>query len=160
MKLFGSARPAAFVPGSSAGSRFGVRGCRLCTGKSGGPSRPASRSEHQRAVPRPSDIADGLPRSFALAVYTPLIARRSAPKFALYGASKKKHPHGLRLRVLCVMLYRRSDGGMGVSGVPRPPVRPPYINLIIITLYQIYITDILPVYGVSKPCVKIRFLTI
>lgn len=90
-------------------------------------------------MPRPSDIADGLPRSFALAVYPPLIAWRSAPKFALDGAIKKKHPPGLRLRVLCVKLYRRSDGGMGVLGVPRPPVRPPYINLIIITLYQIYI---------------------
>lgn len=76
----------------------------LVTGKSGGPSRPASRSEHQRAVPRPSDIADGLPRSFALAVYPPLIAWRSAPNFALDGAIKKKHPLGLRLRVLCVKL--------------------------------------------------------
>ena len=95
-----SARPAALVPGLAAGFRCGVCGCSCFTGKSGGPSRHASRGEHQRAVPRPSDIADGLPRPFALTVYPPLIAWRSAPNFASDGAPKKEHPHGLRLRVL------------------------------------------------------------
>lgn len=64
----------------------------LVTGKSGGPSRPASRSEHQRAVPRPSDIADGLPRLDALAVYPPLISRALRAQVRLRWRSKEKAP--------------------------------------------------------------------
>ena len=65
----------ALVSGSAAGLPLRCSWVPLVTGKSGWPSRHASRSEHRRAVPRPADVADGLPRQDALAVHAPLISR-------------------------------------------------------------------------------------